>query len=156
LLSVSTLCTGVVSTAIAGEATARISAVNFLVKQDPAGKKQYVFEVRAAQSRFEGYAGTCIFSVEMKDKHGQRYFGSSSGIQTASPRLGSYSITYTFRVDVDSIPQAAVVAYEANLQIEGVSLASYKNNVTDVESWKKQCTAYQPLKFGTFSNQARL
>lgn len=62
-------------------------------------------------------------------------------------------MTYNFPVDIGSIDKPGIVAYAAELELEGVALNNYKQSVTDLEQWKAQCASYDQLKFGGLSFQ---
>jgi hypothetical protein len=135
-------------------ATGLIRRIDVSQKQNPAGEHQIVFSVQATQVRFGAYGGTCKFYVELKDANGKSYFGSTKIHQTTWRDSGGYPVTYIFPVKIEGIAQPSVVAYAAELEIGGVFLHSYKQNVRDIAEWKEKCAAFEKLVFNhvTYEN----
>lgn len=132
-------------------ASGLIRRIDFSQKQNPAGETQYVFAVQATQIRFGDYGGTCKFYVELKDGSGKHYFGASKLHQSHFVNSGGYPVTYIFPVNIGAIDKPGVVAYAAELELEGVFINNYKQSVTDIEPWKTQCASYDKLTFGRLS-----
>ena len=132
-------------------ATGIIRRIDFSQKQNPLGETQYIFAVQATQIKFGDYGGTCKFYVELKDGSGKHYFGASRLHQSHFSTSGGYPVTYIFPVNIGAIDKPSVVAYAAELELEGAFINNYKQNVTDIELWKTQCASYDKLTFGRLS-----
>lgn len=128
-----------------------IRRIDFSQKQNPAGEMQYIFAVQATQIKFGDYGGTCKFYVELKDGSGKHFFGASRLHQSRFSTSGGYPVTYIFPVNIGTIDKPSVVAYAAELELEGAFINNYKQNVIDIEPWKTQCASYDKVSFGRLS-----
>jgi hypothetical protein len=150
LLSYS-LCTVALFAAIT--ATGIVRRIDFAQKQSPAGEQQMVFSVQVTQVRFDASGGTCKFYVELKDADGKKYFGSTKVHQSIYRNSGGYPVTYIFPVKIDGITRPSVVAYAAELEIQGVFLNNYKQNVREIPEWVAQCASHEKLAFSHVTYQ---
>ena len=132
-------------------ATGIVRRIDFSQKQNPVGEMQYVFAVQVTEIKFGNYGGTCKFYVELKDGNGKHYFGMRKLHQSHWIDSGGYPVTYTFPVNIGAIDKPSVVAYAAELELEGAFINNYKQNVTDIEQWKSQCASFDKLAFGRLS-----
>ena len=153
-LTVLVVCVlGLGSLFAAVNASGLVRRIDFAQKQGPVGEMQYVFSVQVTQIRFGTYGGTCRFYVELKDGAGKHYFGAGKVHQSSWPESGGYAVTYVFPVNIEGINKPSLVAYAAELEVDGVVLNAYKQNVNDLEQWKAQGAAYDKVAFGRFSFQ---
>jgi hypothetical protein len=134
-------------------ASGLIRRIDFTQKLSPVGEMQYIFAVQVTQTRFGDHGGTCMFYVELKDGNGKHYFGTRKLHQSRFSNSGGYAVTYNFPVDIGGIDKPFIVAYAAELELEGVILNNYKQSITDLEQWKAQCASYDKLTFGGLSFQ---
>jgi hypothetical protein len=131
-----------------------IRRIDYAQKQSPVGEQQIVFSVQVTQVRFESIGGTCRFYVELKDANGKSYFGSTKVHQSIYRSSAGYPVTYIFPVKIDGITRPTVVAFAAELEIEGVFLNNYKQNVREIPEWAAQCASHEKLTFShaTYQN----
>ena len=134
-------------------ATGIIRRIDFSQKQSPTGEQQMVFSVQVTQVRFESSGGTCRFYVELKDANGKNYFGSTKVHQSIYRSSAGYPVTYIFPVKIDGLTRPTVVAYAAELEIEGVLLNNYKQNVREIPEWVAQCASHEKLTFSHVTYQ---
>ena len=134
-------------------ATGLIRRIDFMQKQSPVGEMQYIFAVQVTQVRFGAYGGTCKFYVELKDGTGKHYFGASKLHQSQFSNSAAYAVIYTFPVNIGTIDRPSLVAYAAELELDGVLLNTYKQGVSDLEQWKAQGGSYDKVVFDRLSYQ---
>jgi hypothetical protein len=89
----------------------------------------------------------------LKDANGRSYFGSTKVHQSIYRSSAGYPVTYIFPVKVDGIPRPTVVAFAAELEIEGVFLNNYKQNVREIPEWVAQCASHEKLTFSHVTYQ---
>lgn len=112
-----------------------------------------VFSVQVTQVKFGTSGGTCKFYVQLKDANGKLYFGSTKVHQSIYRNSGGYPVTYVFPVRIEGLVRPSVVAYAAELEIEGVFLNNYKQNMREIPEWIQQCASYDKLTFSHVTYQ---
>jgi hypothetical protein len=151
LLTSCTFCAAGLYAAVT--ATGIIRRIDYSQKQSPVGEQQIVFSVQVTQVRFESAGGTCKFYVELKDANGKSYFGSTKVHQSIYRNSAGYPVTYIFPVKINGIPRPSVVAFAAELEIQGVFLNNYKQNVREIPEWVAQCASHETLTFSHVTYQ---